>query len=162
VVSGAAWSVPFAIISLVYFVGFWSGGRRATLGQRLFAIQVGNAFDGKSLTLEQAVKRWIGLGTFLSLFAIVPALSGLASLAEVVWLIALLITTAQSPTRQGLHDRFANSALVRPAGRSSRGLVTACLVIVAVLVVLSFVSIVALIFHGSQVSTILDNAGNPV
>ena len=34
------------ILSALYFVFFWTGGRRATPGQRLFNIQVGNAFDG--------------------------------------------------------------------------------------------------------------------
>ncbi|HET8784315.1 MAG TPA: RDD family protein, partial [Candidatus Limnocylindrales bacterium] len=37
-------------VSALYFIGSWTGGRRATLGQRLLAIQVGNAFDGRALT----------------------------------------------------------------------------------------------------------------
>jgi uncharacterized RDD family membrane protein YckC len=148
-------SVPYVLLSLVYFVGFWSGGRRATIGQRLFAIQVGNAFDGKPLTLEQAIRRWLGYGSFLGLFSILPGIGGLASLIEFVWDIALLITTAQSPTKQGLHDRFANTALVRPVGKSSSGIVMACLIVIVILVGLAILSFIALIFLGSQVSDML-------
>jgi uncharacterized RDD family membrane protein YckC len=147
----------------VYFILSWSGGRRATLGQRLLSIQVGNAFDGQALTTTQAVKRWIGLGSFLGLLAIVPsaAVLGAVNLLEFIWAIVLLITTATSPTKQGLHDRFANSAVVRPAGAGS-GVATACLVIVIGLFVLAILSIVALIFIGGQVSTILSEVGNSV
>jgi uncharacterized RDD family membrane protein YckC len=160
--NSALLSVPYTLLGLVYFVGFWSGGRRATIGQRLFGIQVGNAFDGAPLTLEQAVRRWLGFGSFLGLFAVVPGIGTVASLAEFVWDIVLLITTQQSPTKQGLHDRFANTALVRPVGRSSSGIVVACLVILVVLVLLFVLSIIALIFLGSQVSDILNAAGDSI
>jgi uncharacterized RDD family membrane protein YckC len=152
-----------AAIGGVYFILSWSGGRRATLGQRLLSIQVGNAFDGRALTTTQAVKRWIGLGTFLGLLSVVPspAVLGAVNLLEFIWVIVLLITTATSPTKQGLHDRFANSAVVRPAG-AGNGVAVACLVIVIGLLVLALLSIVALIFIGGQVSTILSEIGNSV
>ena len=66
-----AYTIPVVILSLAYFVFFWSGGRRATIGQRIFGIQVGNAFDGHPLSIEQALRRWVGLGLFLSLFDLV-------------------------------------------------------------------------------------------
>jgi len=148
-------------LSAIYFVASWSGGRRATIGQRLFQIQVGNAFDGKSLALDQAIKRWLGLGAFLALLGIIPALAPAGLLAQVVWTLALLVTTVSSPTKQGLHDRFANSVLVRPTTAGS-GLASACLVIVIVLAALAILSIVALIFLGGQVSSILSEVGNSV
>ena len=148
-------------VSAIYFVGFWSGGRRATLGQMLLKIQVGNAFDGKPLSVEQAVKRWIGLGEFLSAFAITVAAAGVVTGIGLLWSIVLLITTATSPTKQGLHDRFANSAVVRPAN-AGRGAAWACLMIVIILALLALLSIVALIFLGSQVSSILSNVGESV
>jgi uncharacterized RDD family membrane protein YckC len=152
-----------AAIGGVYFILSWSGGRRATLGQRLLNIQVGNAFDGQALTTNQAVKRWIGLGSFLGLLSVIPspAVLGAVNLLEFIWSIVLLVTTATSPTKQGLHDRFANSALVRPIG-ASNGVATACLVIVIGLLVLAVLSIVALIFIGGQVSTILSTVGDSV
>jgi uncharacterized RDD family membrane protein YckC len=148
-------------LSAVYFVGSWTGGRRATLGQRLLSIQVGNAFDGRSLTLEQAIRRWLGLGEILSLLGAVPVLAGLGSLLLFVWSIVLLITTATSPTKQGLHDKLANTAVVRPTGAGNTW-VTGCLVIVLILALLTLLSIVALIFLGGQVSTILSTVGESV
>lgn len=154
--------VTVTIVSLAYSVFFWTGGRRATPGQMIFKIQVANAFDGRPLTTTQAVKRWLGLGWFLTLFGIVPSLASLVNLASLVWSIVLLITTVQSPTKQGLHDRFANSAVVRPRDSSRGGLVMACLVIVLVLLAVALFSIVALVFLGSQVSDIIDRAGDSV
>jgi uncharacterized RDD family membrane protein YckC len=161
-VQGAAFALPFVILGFLYFVFFWTGGRRATLGQQIFKLQVGNAFDGQPLTLNQAVKRWFGLGLFLSLFAAVPVVYGLASLVQFIWVIVLLVTTIRSPTKQGLHDRFANTAVVRPTTQGSSGFATACLIIVVVVLLLFVFSLVALIFLGSQVSDILSRAGDSI
>lgn len=135
-VGGPAGAIVYVLLDLAYFVVSWTGGRRATIGQRIFSIQVGNAFDGRALTLEQAIRRWIGLGSIIGLLGIVPDLVSVSGLIALVWFIVLLITTVNSPTKQGLHDRFANTALVRPAGAST-GMAKACLVIVIVLLVLS-------------------------
>jgi uncharacterized RDD family membrane protein YckC len=160
---GLVWTTGDVIASILgvaingaYFVGFWSGGRRATLGQMLLKIQVANAFDGKSLTLEQAVRRWLGLGQFLSLFAVSATAIGLIGLVSVVWTLVLFISTVTSPTKQGLHDRFANSAVVRPAN-AGNGLVYTCLFILVGLPIIALLAIIALIFLGGQVSSILSN-----
>lgn len=160
-VQGAAFAVPFLILGFVYFVFFWTGGRRATPGQQIFKLQVGNAFDGQPLTVTQAIKRWLGYGTFLTIFALVPTIYALASLAQFIWFIVLLVTTAQSPTKQGLHDRFANTAVVRPSGESG-GLAKTCLIIGIVLFLILLFSIVGLIFLGSQMSDILSRVGTSV
>ncbi len=160
-VGGATGSIIFALIGLAYFVGSWTGGRRATIGQRAMNIQVGNAFDGRPLSLEQAIRRWLGLGSWIALLGILPSLVSASGLMQLLWTIILLISTATSPTKQGLHDRFANTALVRPVGQGS-GAATACLVIVAVLVLLSVISIIALLFLGGQVSTILSAVGDSI
>ncbi|MEA2518238.1 MAG: hypothetical protein QOF49_318, partial [Chloroflexota bacterium] len=47
---------------------------------------------------------------FLNPLPLIGALIGLLSL---VWVIALVVTTAQSPTKQGLHDQFAKSIVVK-------------------------------------------------
>lgn len=155
------YSIVTVALGAAYFILSWSGGRRATLGQRVLHLQVGNAVDGRSVTTEQAIRRWIGLGAFLSLLNLVPPLAPAASLVELLWIIVLLITTATSPTKQGIHDRFANSAVVRPIGASNT-LATACLVIAIIVLVLALLSIVALIFLGSQVSTILSAQGTSI
>ena len=77
-------------------------------------------------------------------------------------MIVLLITTATSPTKQGLHDRFANTALVSPSGQGASGLAKACLIIVVVLFLLFVLSIVALILLGNQVSSILSEIGESI
>jgi uncharacterized RDD family membrane protein YckC len=154
-------SIIAVTINGAYFVAFWSGGRRATLGQMLFKIQVGNAFDGKPLTTEQAIRRWLGLGQFLSAFAFSLAAVGLIGVLSLVWSLVLFISTVSSPTKQGLHDRFANSAVVRQANAGD-GLVYTCLIVVFILPVLALVAIVALIFLGGQVSDILSAVGNSV
>jgi uncharacterized RDD family membrane protein YckC len=161
-VEGAAFAVPMVLVGFAYFVFFWTGGRRATLGQMIFKLQVGNAFDGQPLTLSQAVKRWLGYGTFLGLLAVVPALYSVGSLAELVWSIVLLVSTVRSPTKQGLHDRFANTAVVRRSGQSTSGLATTCLIVALVLLLFAVFSIVALVFLGSQVSDILSRVGDSV
>jgi uncharacterized RDD family membrane protein YckC len=161
-VSGWAADIAFALLGALYFVFFWTGGRRATVGQRAFDIQVGNAFDGRPLRLDQAVRRWIGYGTWLGLLSIVPDLRGAALLAQAAWWLVLIASMARSPARQALHDRFARSALVRPASRGSGGAAMACLVIVIVAMLLLVVAVVALIYLGSQVDTLRPPAGTAI
>jgi uncharacterized RDD family membrane protein YckC len=148
------------VLSALYFIASWTGGRRATLGQRMLQIQVGNAMDGRPLSLEQGIRRWLGLGAFLDLLALIPGAFTLSGLS-LLWALVLLITTATSPTKQGLHDKFADSAVARPAN-AGNGLVIACFVILIAIVVLSVLSIVALIGLGSQVSPILSEVGESV
>jgi uncharacterized RDD family membrane protein YckC len=114
-----AFGVASVVIDAAYFIGSWSGGRRATPAQRLFKLEVGNAFDGRSLSIAQAIRRWLGLGYWVSLFMLVTVASVASSLALGAWFIVLLTTTANSPTKQGLHDRFANTVVVRQAGGPS-------------------------------------------
>jgi uncharacterized RDD family membrane protein YckC len=161
-VSGATASVSFALLGFGYFVFFWTGGRRATIGQRVFDIQVGNAFDGRPLTIVQAIKRWIGYGSFLGLLAIAPGLRGFDALLQIFWIATLLLSTVRSQAKQGVHDRFANSALVRPSSRASGGTAMACLVVVVLIVVLFIVAIAALIWLGNQVNPFLRPSGTTI
>ncbi len=160
--SDPAGSIATVLFDGLYFVAFWTGGRRATIGQRLFGIQVGNAFDGRALTLEQALRRWLGFGSWLGIFGMIPGVALASGLLILCWNIVLLITTANSPTKQGLHDRFANTALVRPSGQGTSGLAKACLVVVVVLAALAVLSIVGLLFLGTEMSTILSEIGESI
>lgn len=155
------YTIASVVVGGLYFIASWSGGRRATLGQRLFGVQVGNAFDGKPLRLDQAARRWLAFGDFAQVFGIVPAISLAISGLVLLWNVVLLITTATSPTKQGLHDRFANSAVVRPAN-AGNGLAYGCLAIIVALLVIAIVAIVGLIFLGSQVSSILSEVGESI
>jgi uncharacterized RDD family membrane protein YckC len=104
-------------ISAGYYIYTWTR-MRGTVGMKALGMQVGNAFDGVTLTTEQGVKRWIALGGPLALaqvFSPIGFLGFIFGLAGLIWVIALLYTTATSPTKQGLHDKYANSVVVKAA-----------------------------------------------
>jgi uncharacterized RDD family membrane protein YckC len=145
----------------LYFIGFWTSGGRATPGMRLFHLQVGQAADGRDLTMGQAVVRWAALGYPVTLLTVVPWLVLPVSSLLFLWEVVLLASTALSPTRQGLHDRVAGSAIVAPEG--NEGPVIPCLVLaVILLVVLPILAIVALIAIGTQVEQILNEVSGSI
>jgi len=150
------------LIDLGYFVLLWTSGGRATLGMRLLKLQVGNAVDGRTLTGALAFRRWLAMGSWVGMFAVAPLVGGLASLALLAWQLVLLISTASSPTRQGLHDRAAGSAIVQPASGSGNALVIGCVVIVGIIAVTVLVSLVALVFLGGQLESILSAVGESI
>ena len=150
------------VIQALYFVLLWSSRWRATAGMKLLGLQVANAADGRTLSKGQGLRRWLGLGYWLGLLSFVPVLAGIAWLIELIWYLVILFSTGFSPTKQGVHDRFAGSAVVQPRGGSSNGLVIGCMVILGILALIFVGSIVALIFLGSQVSNILEDAGRSV
>ncbi len=155
-------AVISAAISALYFVVQWSGSRRATLGMRLLGLQIGNATDGRTITREAAFRRWIALGGWTGILGALPALAALSLLGLAVWELILLVSVIASPTGQGLHDRFAETVIVQPAGGSGNGLLIGCMVIIGVIALVSLLSIVALIFLGGQVSAILSDVGTSV
>ena len=140
----------------VYFVGLWTSQGKATLGMKLFKLQVANAADGKRLEIGPAVIRWFGLGYFLTLFGVVPALGNWTGLANFVWWVILLVTVASGPMHQGLHDRWAKSVVVRPEGAGSgAGWAVACLLMVGVIVLIILISIIAVLAAAPQIEEIL-------
>jgi uncharacterized RDD family membrane protein YckC len=104
-------------ISAAYFIYTWTN-MRGTPGMKVLGMQVGNEADGASLTMDQAIKRWIFLGAPLGL---ISALAGVSSIGLIIglvgflYLIFLLVTTAQSPTKQGFHDKQAKTVVVKSA-----------------------------------------------
>jgi len=112
-----AW-IGIAVIAGVYFIGFWTGPRRATPGMRLLKLQVGFVATGQPLTTGQAVLRVAALGIPVWPLVAIPVISVVSGVALTVWPIILLVSTAVSARRRGLHDRVAWSAVVMPGGRS--------------------------------------------
>jgi uncharacterized RDD family membrane protein YckC len=116
-VGGIVFALAGLVISGGYFIYTWTS-MRATVGMRVLGMQVGNADDGKTLTMDQAIRRWLALGAPFSIaqafnpFPLIGLIIGLASFA---WFIYLLYTTATSPTKQGFHDKFANTMVVKAA-----------------------------------------------
>ena len=104
-------------ISAAYFIYTWTA-MRATVGMRLLGMQIGNAGDGKALTTEQGVRRFFaiwGPNLVAQVLQPVPVISLIFGLIAFAWIIFLIYTTANSPTKQGWHDVFANSQVVKAA-----------------------------------------------
>jgi uncharacterized RDD family membrane protein YckC len=106
-------------ISAAYFTYTWTA-MRGTIGMRALGMQIGNAGDGQTLKQDQAIRRWLILfGPQVVSQAVQISLSYtlgfVTSIAVLAWYIFLLKTTADSPTKQGYHDVFANSQVVKAA-----------------------------------------------
>ena len=102
-------------ISGAYFIYTWTK-RRATVGMQVLGMQVGDAGSGATLTQDQAIKRWIALGApfgILQAFNPLPLIGLVVGLAALGWFIYLVYTTYQSPTKQGWHDIFAHTMVVK-------------------------------------------------
>ena len=136
-VTGAAFSILVVVLSLAYFVFFWTGGRRATIGQRIFNIQVGNAFDGRGLTFEQAVRRWLGLGLSIGLLALDPvARSARRTASQLIWVARAPVHDRHEPDQAG-PARPVRQLRARPAGRRrARGARDGLRVIVGLLILI--------------------------
>jgi uncharacterized RDD family membrane protein YckC len=109
------YAVGGLIISGAYFWYTWTK-MRATVGMKVLGMQIGDAGTGATLTQDQAIKRWIALGAPFGLaqaFNPIPLLGILISLAALGWLIYLIYTTYSSPTKQGWHDIFAHTMVVK-------------------------------------------------
>ncbi len=106
-----------AAISAAYFIYTWTS-MRATLGMRILGMQIGNAGDGAPLTMDQAVRRWLAIalpGLLAQVLLVIPAIGFILALLAFGWFIYLVWTTAKSPTKQGFHDVFAHSQVVKAA-----------------------------------------------
>jgi uncharacterized RDD family membrane protein YckC len=106
-----------AAISAAYFIYTWTS-MRGTLGMKALGMQIGNAGDGKTLTMDQATRRWLVIaapGIIAQVFFVLPALGSLIGLLAFGWFLYLLWTTYSSPTKQGFHDKFANTMVVKAA-----------------------------------------------
>ena len=73
--------------------------------------------DGKTLTTDQAVRRWLVIAGHRSISprrcTAIPAIGPLLGLLAFLWFCYLLYSTWKSPTKQGFHDVFANTMVVK-------------------------------------------------
>jgi len=110
------WIVVGLAINAAYFIYTWTA-MRGTVGMKVLGMQIGNAGDGKTLTMDQAIRRWLYVGGWIALASLVTSVLGVLGLLLVLvafgYLIYLLYTTAQSPTKQGFHDVMAHSQVVK-------------------------------------------------
>lgn len=104
-------------ISAGYFIYTWTS-MRATIGMRVLGMQIGNAGDGRTLTTDQAIRRYLAIsapGILSQVLWPTGFLGAIVGLLAFIWFIYLIYSTAQSPTKQGWHDVFANTQVVKAA-----------------------------------------------
>ncbi len=110
-------TVVSAALSAAYFIYTWTS-MRGTVGMKVLGMQIGNAGDGKTLTMDQATRRWLVIaapGIVAQVLLVVPSIGILLGLLAFGWFLYLLWTTYSSPTKQGFHDKFANTMVVKAA-----------------------------------------------
>ena len=91
---------------------------RGTVGMKVLGMQIGSEKDGATLTMDQAIRRWLAVGGWITIAQALnplPLLGILIALVSLGYVIYLLYTTAQSPTKQGFHDHFVGSMVVKAA-----------------------------------------------
>ncbi len=106
-----------AALSAAYFVYTWTA-MRGTVGMKVLGMQIGSEKDGATLTMDQAIRRWVVFGGWIAVAQAlnpIPLLGLLIGLVALGYVIYLLYTTAQSPTKQGFHDKFVGSMVVKAA-----------------------------------------------
>jgi uncharacterized RDD family membrane protein YckC len=130
VTTGSALFILFGVVVLVidvllagiYFVYTWTN-LKASPGQRLLGMMTVSETDGSVLTFNQALARFVIMfapGYVASLAStVIPGILGLIlSLAGLAWTIFLIYTTANDPKRQGFHDHYAHSVVIKPSAAS--------------------------------------------
>jgi uncharacterized RDD family membrane protein YckC len=114
-VSSLATALIMLAVSAAYFIGTWTRMNGATVGQRVLKLTVRDATTGGPITQQQAITRWLFVAapfavSFLYVWGIIGWIVWLAALAYEIY---LLVTTAQSPTRQGFHDVQAKTVVAK-------------------------------------------------
>ena len=150
-------------IEYIYFVGFWTSGGRATPGMRGLKMQVVDAASGETMSLTAATKRFIALGAPLTLLTLVPALQSVGGVAEFALMLFLFFTAITNPLRQGLHDKWANSLVIRHASSGDGATVIGCLLLIVIVVGLAILASAAFFAAlGPQMEDILRDMGNSI
>lgn len=108
-------------VSFAYFGSLWTLAG-ATAGMRLLGLRIGDEADGRRVSWRASFVRWliVGVPSLLSSLAVyVPnAIGQILAGVGLAWLLLLLYTMAQSPTKQGLHDRYAHTIVTRARRRA--------------------------------------------
>jgi uncharacterized RDD family membrane protein YckC len=130
-------------VQFLYFVGFWTSRWHATPGMIGLKMRVVDANTGGELSLMQASKRWVAMGWPLGLLILVPVLQNAASLAQFGLNLFLFFSTVTNDRRQGWHDKFANSLVIRSVTSGDGATFIGCLVYIVMVILLSIVAALA-------------------
>jgi uncharacterized RDD family membrane protein YckC len=130
-------------IQFLYFVGFWTSRWQATPGMMGLKMRVVDAKTGGELSLAQASKRWVAMGWPLSLMILVQVLQNAASLAQFALNVFLFFSTVTNDRKQGLHDKFAESLVIRSVTSGDGATFIGCLVYIVMVILLTIVAALA-------------------
>jgi uncharacterized RDD family membrane protein YckC len=106
------------LLAGIYFVYTWTN-MKASPGQRILGLMTVSETDGSTLTFNQALARFVIMfapGYVASLASnLFPGILGLIlSFVGLAWTLYLIYTTANDPKRQGFHDHYAHSVVIKP------------------------------------------------
>jgi uncharacterized RDD family membrane protein YckC len=150
-------------IQFIYFVGFWTSDGHATPGMRGLRMQVVDATTGGTLSLTAATKRFVALGYPISLLALIPALQSVAGIVSFAYTLFLFFTTITNDRRQGLHDKWAKSLVIRSVTSGDGATVVGCLLLVVLAVGLAIIlTAAALAAMGPQIEELMREVGNSI
>ena len=123
---GASYKVPSLISTIVgvallaavsagYFIYMWTRMGGQTVGMKVTKVRVVDGASGGPINQSQGINRWLYLGLPLALYQFWgwSLIGWLIALAAFGFLVYVLITIAQSPTRQGFHDKNAKTAVAK-------------------------------------------------
>ena len=86
----------------------------ATIGMRALKLSVRDQATGGPISQSQAITRWLYLGApFAVEYLYGWTLGIIVSIAVFVYYVYLVISIAQSPSRQGLHDKQAKTVVAK-------------------------------------------------
>jgi len=106
--------VVMLAVTGAYFVFMWTRFGGATVGQKLLKLSVRDQNTGGVITMNQAIMRWVFLaGPWAINFVYGWGLGFIVSLLVLIYYIYLLISVAQDPMRQGLHDKQAKTVVAK-------------------------------------------------
>ncbi len=150
-------------VQFLYFVGFWTSGARATPGMRGLKMQLVDAPTGGTLSLSAATKRFIALGFPLSLLILIPALQSAAGIAQFALQLFLFFTAITNDRRQGLHDKWANSLVIRSTTSGDGATLAGCLLLIVLAVGFAIIlSATALVALGPELEELIREMENTI
>jgi uncharacterized RDD family membrane protein YckC len=148
-----------AILGVGYFAIAWLRPWAATPGQRLGRLRVVDAKSLESIDARRAILRSFALGSALSLLSFPATVSQYVEIIAVVWAMILLGSAIFDGRRQGLHDRWARTLVVKPATAGTGPLAIGCFLIVLLILLAPFLVATA---TGPLLRQVLDQLPSPV
>lgn len=104
------------VVTGAYFIFMWTRMNGSTLGMRVMKLSVRDQATGGPISQGQAITRWLFLGAPWAVnFLYGWSLGIIVSLLVLVYYIYLIVSIAQDPMRQGLHDKQAKSVVAKVA-----------------------------------------------